>query len=522
MKDMVFAIATYRSLVVAVFAAIATTAAANTWYVSESGSGSMNGTSATNAWPITAFNSGTHWSGAAGTAGKISPGDTVHVLGAITSSMSCAGSGAAGQIVTVEFESGSTMANRFFFNGKDYIRMTGMHMIDNYGTGAGSPIVTFGTSSSTLSSYCQVDHMYSYGKKGSAFVQVGYCSNVTVSDCTFVNFSGMGMTMSNRPCDRITIQNNIFETVKQLPAGSGQTDLLHLAWATNVLIKGNRLIMKGSVPAGTLQADLPHNDIIQCYYNFSDKTQRPTNWTIANNWCEIDGPQNGSGYNNFGMLQWMSGTWVFSGNVFYSHDMSSSVSNGIDFEVRAANAGVIAKFHDNTFVSVRNGLGLCLLAIPNSSGADRDRLELINNIFYSDQTGVPILQGISTEPNGVLVMNRNVIVGWGSAIKNYSPSGALVSTTGLNTTWGLGGRKSTASEVALLSTTRGSENFLVGSSSIVRQNGAEPSTPLTLPKVQSETAFPGPPTGSTGTVVDIGAAIQGVTIAPPTNLQIVQ
>src|SRR5439155_23238998 len=119
--------------------------------------------------------------------------DTVKVLGAITTAMSCAGSGLSGQMVTVQFEPGSTMANRFSFNGKHYIRMTGMHMIDNYATGSLSPIVTFGSSPSTLSSYCQVDHMYSYGKTGSAFVEVGYCNNATVSDCTFLNFSGIGM-----------------------------------------------------------------------------------------------------------------------------------------------------------------------------------------------------------------------------------------------------------------------------------------------------------------------------------------
>jgi hypothetical protein len=144
--------------ILAIFVAMSAPLDAATWYVTQSGAGKMNGTLG-NAWPVSAFNSGANWSATVGTAGKISPGDTVNILSTISGNMSCSGNGSSGNVITVAFDPASTMSGTFAFNGKDYIRMTGMRLPDN--RSIASPVVTFGNLSTIVRNYCQVDNIYS-------------------------------------------------------------------------------------------------------------------------------------------------------------------------------------------------------------------------------------------------------------------------------------------------------------------------------------------------------------------------
>jgi hypothetical protein len=496
---------------------------ATTYYVTQNGTSPYNGTQAAD-WSVANFNDTTKWSATAATPGKISPGDTVVMQGTITSQMNCAGDGLSGQVITVSFETGSIMTGKFSFNGKDYIRMTGMRLADNYkDVAARGSIVTFGGGTSNTSNNCQVDNMYSKSVRGN-FIAFGHCRNAIVKDCTFLDFQTMGMTAANN-VDGITIENNMMVTATTYATGTPQSqlDLLHLGYASNVTVKGNRLVLRISVAPGTLASNLPHNDIIQSYKNYdTGATARPTNWTIANNWFEIDGVINGGGYSNFGMCQEVTGTWLIYGNLFYSHDLSSATSNGFNWAIHGIDRGSIGKFYNNTFVSLRNGLGQAISAKPNQAGADRDRLEVVNNIFYSDRTqGAPVEQGVSTEPNtGGFVWKNNIIVGWGSAIRNHTPGGSFIGTTKLNTTWGLGGRKSSVAEAGLISTTRDAEDFSLNPSSLALDAGAQLGVAMNLPKSGQRAAFPNAPLGPAGS--SIGAVIKGSVLDPPSNLQIVQ
>jgi hypothetical protein len=484
-------------------------AAARMCYVTESGTGEHNGQSAESSWSRTEFNNPENWAETPGDASKISPGDTVNVIGTLAGSMKCAGNGIADQVITIAFDSAARAVNgfTFTFNGKSYLRLTDLHLADHFGTGPRNPVVSFSGKSAAVSAHCQIDHMYSKGKRGSGFIQVGHCTHVTISDCTFVDFFGMGVTMSDSPVDHVVIENNIFETVNTFadpstPAyliGPGQNDILHLAWATNVLIKGNRMILRGSVTPGTPPRSLPHNDVIQAYHNPLNPAQKPTDWTIANNWIEISGAKNGAGYNNFGMLQWIAGRWLIYGNFCYSHDLSSTVSNGFDLEQRDAAAATSVKLYHNTFVSLRTGLSTQILSRPGHDRADKDRLEVVNNLFYSDQPlHQPILQGISNEPNGLFLMRRNLLCGWKQAVRNVYEQQTRRSTN-LNFAQAKRNRgradveaakTTTPAELGFVSTVAGREDFALTTNSAARGSGSALADKLLLPTAATRTAFP--------------------------------
>ena len=82
-------------------------ASANDVYISQSGSGGANGSSCSNAYPASFFNSSANW-GAAET--QIGPGTTAHLCGTIGTSLTAQGNGASGNPVTILFESGAKLS----------------------------------------------------------------------------------------------------------------------------------------------------------------------------------------------------------------------------------------------------------------------------------------------------------------------------------------------------------------------------------------------------------------------------
>lgn len=87
-------------------------------YIAQSAAGSANGTSCANTYPYTWFNNASNW---AATAGKIGPGDTVHICGTITVGANAdglvfQGNGAAGSPITLLFEPGAVLQSPYFGN----------------------------------------------------------------------------------------------------------------------------------------------------------------------------------------------------------------------------------------------------------------------------------------------------------------------------------------------------------------------------------------------------------------------
>lgn len=71
-------------------------------YVTQTGSGTHSGATPSNAWSVAEFNTASNWAGTP-TAGKVSPGDTVTLVGTITTPPVMQGSGTSANPITIKF-----------------------------------------------------------------------------------------------------------------------------------------------------------------------------------------------------------------------------------------------------------------------------------------------------------------------------------------------------------------------------------------------------------------------------------
>lgn len=515
-------------LLALVFAAVQSSFAAN-WHVSQTGEGLRNGASQANSWPVSIFNASATWSAAAGSSTKISPGDTVNVYGTITSTMNCGGSGLAGNGITVSFDSAARLVSpaQWKFNGKDYITLLGCRVNDNAGPASGGMFL-FGVNSGNISIGCTIDGLISVNKNGSSLVSFDYSNHCTLQNSRITGFIGNGIE-GDAFVSFATIKNNHIETTDG--AAAFTTDLIKLGWATDVLIEGNKLILKADKSTGD-----PHNDILQCWHNYQDTSQRPRNWKIINNWIEasdvrfLSGATGSTAFTNFAMLQYMEGEFLFRGNVFYGHDLSSGAGNGVNLsrhQAFASNGQLTVKFHNNTFVSVRRGLVNLITISSQSSAAASNKLEIINNIFFGDfPTGQPIRESISTMQGGVFTMRNNLFYGWAGAVGALDAvTGELVRTTSFNTSWGEGGRRLQAAEIPNLFRSGSAEDFSLGEDSLARGNGIPSSTEnFGLTTSLRADAFPNPATVTSVNAAVIGAHLGTSAATPPatpTGLRVV-
>jgi len=104
---------------------------AEDFYVAQTAKGAGTGTSAVNAYAVSFFNTASNW--ATGT-GKIGAGDTVHLVGTITTALTVQGSGTSGSPITILFEPGSVLtspawgvdaAGAIYMSSKSYVTIDG-------------------------------------------------------------------------------------------------------------------------------------------------------------------------------------------------------------------------------------------------------------------------------------------------------------------------------------------------------------------------------------------------------------
>jgi hypothetical protein len=110
----------------------ASSLAAETIYVSQSGSGTGSGADTSNRMSVSGFNTSGNWDTDVANDGKIGPGDTVSLSGTMTTALVVQGSGTAGNFITILFESGAKLSAPYWtvdgaIQGvnKDYIIIDG-------------------------------------------------------------------------------------------------------------------------------------------------------------------------------------------------------------------------------------------------------------------------------------------------------------------------------------------------------------------------------------------------------------
>ncbi len=150
---------------------LATSAQAEDLYIGQSAAGLDDGTSCANQHSATWFNTAGNWGVGAG---KISAGDTAHLCGTITSTMTVQASGSAGSIITLLFESGAKLSQSVCSsttgcldtNSKTYITIDGG---------------TNGTIENTANGTVLANQLSSIGLKATG------CSNCEIKNLTVSN-----------------------------------------------------------------------------------------------------------------------------------------------------------------------------------------------------------------------------------------------------------------------------------------------------------------------------------------------
>jgi hypothetical protein len=100
--------------------------AAEDLYVAQSSSGAADGSSCANALAATFFNNAANWGAGAG---QINGGDTVHLCGTITSTLTTQASGTAGNLITILFEAGAKLSQAVCPSGTGCLQIAGHDFI---------------------------------------------------------------------------------------------------------------------------------------------------------------------------------------------------------------------------------------------------------------------------------------------------------------------------------------------------------------------------------------------------------
>ncbi|HEY3856223.1 MAG TPA: LamG domain-containing protein [Verrucomicrobiae bacterium] len=145
---------------------------AQTIYVSQSGAGSQNGSSAGNAYAMSWMTTSGNWGSGSG---QIGPGATVMLEGSISSSFTILGSGSAGNPITIKFDTGAYMSAPNWTSGQAILAIgQSWLVIDGGGTNNGAIF-------STATGYG-----LAYGSPNNG-IAIEDCRNVTVQNIAVTN-----------------------------------------------------------------------------------------------------------------------------------------------------------------------------------------------------------------------------------------------------------------------------------------------------------------------------------------------
>jgi hypothetical protein len=304
---------------------------AASYFVTQAGAGSKNGTSAANAWSVANYN----------TTGAPTGGDTVFFSGTITSTVTppTGGTGNGANRLTLDFTGALLNAAipRIKVNGKNYINFLG----GSFGSGPGVTLVS--TNGSIFHDDTFSGWTYLGNSDGSScdFLSGQYPQFVEISNNHLENCT-LGYSDSTNTHD-ILIKNNYIQGAVNT---TEQIDIISFGDAYNVTIEGNKIIQRA--PGATSGR---HNDGIQTFQSGTSLNGAPYGWVIRYNWIELDVPS-GSGDNSWLMLENLAdgpggipAMKIYS-NVFVGDVTSNAGNNGVVND----GSGFTTYFYNNTVI----------------------------------------------------------------------------------------------------------------------------------------------------------------------------
>ncbi len=296
---------------------------ATSYFVTQSGAGSKDGTSSSNAWPVGSFNSSRVPTG----------GDTVFFSGAFTSGVNPGSSGTSANRLTLDFTAATLNSGGISLSSVSYLTVNG----GTFGSSNTGTLIDFAGAQShdvTINGWTYA------GPAGGTtdFLSLNYCYNLTVSGNHVSNIAHLIGGDSTLNHDLLILNNYAMTSNNQRV----QTDVITIGDAANVTIQGNKLI--NQAPGATSN---DHNDCIQTYTKGGGNAGAPTNWIVRYNWIEMQ-QNSGSGDNSWLMIENLGGNPAMQlyGNVFVG---SGSVgNNGCCFN--SENSSAVIYYYNNTII----------------------------------------------------------------------------------------------------------------------------------------------------------------------------
>jgi len=377
-------------------------ALAEHFYVAQTPLNAGTGADANNAAGVTFFNTASNWNSPAKVAGKIGPGDTVHLVGTITTALLVQASGTSGSPITVLFDSGATMSSPAWPSsgairavGKNYITIDGgvngiIENTDN-GTTRGNQVNSYG-------------------------VAADNCSNFTVQNLTILNLYVRTAGTDSRAYgggiffgagDNLTEFRAINNTIRDTFVGINTDYGIN---CSNYYITGNTVFNAnwGGRCGDRNSSSTMTNLVIanNTFYNFTnwDGTDAASQAALHHNgfyaWAESGGTFNSiEAYGNrigpnfstvnpngataglFFSGAGMVGPILIHNNVFEVGLTGGGPANGLIFIWPGSTA--VSRIYNNTFSGPGLGIGIGFLAVRGIAGSQK--LDVVNNLFVGKQ-----------------------------------------------------------------------------------------------------------------------------------------
>jgi hypothetical protein len=338
-----------------------------TYYVTQSGAGSQNGSSLASAWSVAAFNSSTLPTG----------GDTVIFSGTFSSTVRPfpGGTGNGASRLTLDFSAATltTADPRISLGGAAYLNVKGGSFGSPLNEGA---IISFNFVTAPVAHDITIQNWTGTGQDQcvTAFIGINYCYNLTVTNNNVQSMGGFIWGDSTLNHD-LTVINNV--AVTGHTTGT-QADIIRIGDIYNVLIQGNKFVQQA--PGATVGN---HNDCIQTYMKGGGYAGNPYGWVVRYNWIELN-VTSGSGDTSFMMMENMGNNGSMDalkvyGNVFMGDPTDTGSNNGVTANSNTSTA--VIRFYNNTVIR-ENGPDNTIRFLPPGI------LYTGNNIGYAPSTPI--------------------------------------------------------------------------------------------------------------------------------------
>jgi hypothetical protein len=400
-------------------------------YIAQASAGSDTGADPADAHSAAWFNTLGNWGSGAG---KVSPGDTVHLVGTITTQLTVQASGTSGNITTILFESGAKLsrpAGTLMTCQKNFITIDGgtNGIIENTanGTGLGNDLSVSGVYAPGVNNFearnLTIRNLYVHTGTGSSSADLttnggilfsGFGSNISIHNNSFSDICWcLNSSTSSGAASNINIYDNTFTNYDHGIGGLGGV--------TAANIYDNHF---GSTANWDTSASTYHHDAIHIYFNAGTTSSNIAfygnlfdgDWGINNTahiFLEGDftyanplAQSNFTFYNNVfiqnaGNL--LNNGFTVGGGASFSYYnntfIGSGVTNSIGVSVRGTNlhfknnivSGVTTFVYNSTTATfATGGLNNNLYAAATSGGNSPWKL---NNISYSTLAAWKTLTG---------------------------------------------------------------------------------------------------------------------------------